>query len=72
MPIMISAEARKESRGAHVRNDAPDTVEHPDGRNDQEWLKHTLWFRDGNRLQYKPVQMKPLTAETVALKKRVY
>ncbi|QWT45846.1 succinate dehydrogenase flavoprotein subunit [Azospira inquinata] len=69
---MISAEARKESRGAHVRNDAPDTAEHPDGRNDQEWLKHTLWFRDGNRLQYKPVQMKPLTAETVALKKRVY
>lgn len=69
---MISAEARKESRGAHVRDDAPDTTEHPDGRNDQEWLKHTLWFRDGNRLQYKPVQMKPLTAETVALKKRVY
>jgi hypothetical protein len=40
---MISAEARKESRGAHVRDDAPDTAEFPNGRNDKEWLKHTLF-----------------------------
>ncbi|MBV2236085.1 MAG: succinate dehydrogenase flavoprotein subunit [Sterolibacterium sp.] len=69
---MISAEARKESRGAHVRDDAPDTPEHPDGRDDQNWLKHTLWYREGNRLAYKPVQMKPLTVDTIELKKRAY
>ena len=28
----------------------------PNGRNDAEWLKHTLWFSEGNRLDYKPVQ----------------
>ena len=69
---MVSAEARKESRGAHVRDDAPDTAEHPDGRNDQDWLKHTLWYSEGNRLTYKPVNLTPLSAETVALKKRTY
>ncbi|MDO8347550.1 MAG: succinate dehydrogenase flavoprotein subunit [Rugosibacter sp.] len=69
---MISAEARKESRGAHVRDDAHDTPETPDGRDDANWLKHTLWHRDGNRLEYKPVQMKPLSVDTIALKKRTY
>ena len=69
---MISAEARKESRGAHVRDDSPDTAEFPDGRKDAEWLKHTLWYREGNRLEYKPVNLKPLSVETVALKKRTY
>ena len=69
---MISAEARKESRGAHVRDDAPDTPEFPNGRNDQEWLKHTLWHREGNKIEYKPVNLNPLTVETVALKTRSY
>jgi succinate dehydrogenase / fumarate reductase flavoprotein subunit len=69
---MASAEARKESRGAHVRDDAPDTPEFPNGRNDKEWLKHSLWFREGNHIQYKPVHLKPLTVETVALKTRSY
>ena len=69
---MISAEARKESRGAHVRDDSPDTAEFPDGRKDAEWLKHSLWYREGNRLDYKPVNLKPLSVETVALKKRTY
>jgi len=69
---IISANARTESRGAHVRDDAPDTPEHPDGRDDVNWLKHTLWHRDGNRLSYKPVVMQPLTVEPVALKKRAY
>jgi succinate dehydrogenase / fumarate reductase flavoprotein subunit len=69
---MISAEARKESRGAHVRDDAPDTPEFPNGRNDREWLKHSLWHREGNRVAYKPVRLKPLTVETVALKTRSY
>src|SRR5690606_31889507 len=57
---MVSAEARKESRGAHVRDDAPDTAENPNGRDDANWLKHTLWYSEGNRLDYKPVNLKPL------------
>jgi succinate dehydrogenase / fumarate reductase flavoprotein subunit len=69
---MVSAEARKESRGAHVRDDAPDTPEHPDGRDDQNWLKHTLWYQEGNRLDYKSVKLTPLTVDTIALKKRAY
>ncbi|WP_332674256.1 FAD-binding protein, partial [Aromatoleum sp.] len=71
---MISAEARKESRGAHVRDDAPDTAEFPNGRNDKEWLKHTLWYSEGNRLDYKPVTIQPLSqdVESIALAKRTY
>ncbi|MFC5300908.1 succinate dehydrogenase flavoprotein subunit [Azospira restricta] len=69
---MICANARKESRGAHVRDDAPDTAEFPNGRNDKEWHKHTLWQRDGNKLSYKPVNMTPLSVETIALKTRSY
>jgi len=69
---MISAEARKESRGAHVRDDAPDTPENPNGRDDKNWHKHTLWQRDGNKLSYKPVTMTPLSVETIALKTRSY
>ncbi len=69
---MISAEARKESRGAHVRDDSPDTAEFPDGRKDKEWLKHTLWYREGNRLDYKPVNLKPLSVDSIELKKRTY
>jgi succinate dehydrogenase / fumarate reductase flavoprotein subunit len=71
---MISAEARKESRGAHVRDDAPDTAERPNGRNDAEWLKHTLWYSEGNRLDYKPVTLQPMSegVESIALAKRTY
>ncbi|NMF88068.1 succinate dehydrogenase flavoprotein subunit [Aromatoleum petrolei] len=71
---MVSAEARKESRGAHVRDDAPDTPEFPNGRNDNEWLKHSLWYSEANRLEYKPVTMKPLShdVEPIALAKRTY
>ncbi|MFN3986301.1 MAG: succinate dehydrogenase flavoprotein subunit [Rhodocyclaceae bacterium] len=71
---IVSAEARKESRGAHVRDDAPDTAEFPNGRNDAEWLKHTLWYSEGDRLDYKPVNLNPLSADTqpIALAKRTY
>ncbi|MEI7431495.1 MAG: FAD-binding protein, partial [Betaproteobacteria bacterium] len=69
---MVSAEARKESRGAHVRDDAVDSEAHPNGRDDDVWLKHSLWYREGNRMDYKPVILKPLTVETIALKTRAY
>jgi succinate dehydrogenase / fumarate reductase flavoprotein subunit len=69
---MVSAEARKESRGAHVRDDAPDTAANPNGRDDETWLKHSLWHREGNTLSYKPVVLTPLSVETIALKTRAY
>ena len=69
---MISAAARKESRGAHTVNDYGDTPAHPNGRNDAEWMKHTLWYSEGNRLDYKPVNLKPLTAESIPPKVRTF
>jgi succinate dehydrogenase / fumarate reductase flavoprotein subunit len=71
---MVSAEARKESRGAHVRDDAIDCAETPNGRDDANWLKHTLWYSEGNRLDYKPVTLQPMSAdvEPIALAKRTY
>lgn len=61
---ITSANARKESRGAH------DLHEH--GRDDANWLKHTLWFKEGDRLDYRPVTLKPLTVDTIELKARTY
>lgn len=69
---IVSAAARHESRGAHTVDDYNDTPEFPNGRNDAEWHKHTLWYRDGSRLAYKSVQMKPLTVESVPLAVRSF
>ena len=69
---MVSAAARHESRGAHTVDDFADSPEHPNGRNDEEWLKHTLWYSDGDRLEYKPVNLKPLTAESIPPKVRTF
>ena len=69
---IVSAAARHESRGAHTVDDYPDCTEFPNGRNDAEWHKHTLWYSEGNRLSYKPVQMKPLTVDSVELKVRTF
>jgi succinate dehydrogenase / fumarate reductase flavoprotein subunit len=62
---MMSAHARQESRGAHDRADFPK-------RDDANWLKHSLWFKDGDRLEYKAVHLKPLTAATFEPKVRTY
>ena len=69
---IVSAAARHESRGAHSVNDYADSPEHPNGRNDTDWHKHTLWYSEGSRLAYKPVQMKPLSVESVPLTVRSF
>jgi succinate dehydrogenase / fumarate reductase flavoprotein subunit len=75
LATMISAAARHECRGAHtvLEYERPaDDSEHPNGRNDAEWMKHTLWFSEGNRLDYKPVQLKPLSVESIPPKVRTF
>jgi len=62
---MYSAAARQESRGAHAHDDCP-------SRDDENWMKHTLWYKENNRLDYKPVNLQPLTAESIPPKVRTF
>ncbi len=65
MSIVLSALQRQESRGAHSRPDYPD-------RDDKNWMKHSLYFYEEDRVEYKPVRTKPLSVETFPPKERVY
>jgi succinate dehydrogenase / fumarate reductase, flavoprotein subunit len=72
---MVSAAARHECRGAHtvLEYERPaDDPTCPLGRDDENWLKHTLWHSATNALSYKPVNLKPLTVESVPPKVRTF
>ena len=72
---IVSAAARKECRGAHTVSDyerpADDPVA-PLGRDDANWMKHSLWHSRSNSLTYKPVNLKPLSVESVPPKVRTF
>ena len=72
---MVSAAARHECRGAHTVREYEREANDPTcplGRDDVNWLKHTLWDSASNSLSYKPVNLKPLTVDSIPPKVRTF
>ena len=61
----ITAEGRKESRGAHARDDYQT-------RDDDNWLCHSMYFPDDKRVGKREVNFAPRTMEAFEPKERVY
>ena len=61
----ITAEGRKESRGAHARDDYQT-------RDDENWLCHSMYFPDDKRVGKREVNFAPRTMEAFEPKERVY
>ncbi|MDF2939867.1 MAG: sdhA [Gammaproteobacteria bacterium] len=65
MATAASALFRTETRGSHSREDFPD-------HDNVNWLKHTLYFEQDNRMSSRAVNMKPTKVEPFPVKERVY
>ena len=61
----ITAEERKESRGAHARDDYQD-------RDDENWLCHSIYYPGEKRVGKRAVNFSPKTVDTFQPKARVY
>ena len=61
----VSAYERKESRGAHARNDFTE-------RDDENWLKHSMYFPLDKRVGKRDVNFAPKTVDTFQPKIRTY
>ncbi len=61
----VSAEERKESRGAHARNDFTE-------RDDENWLKHSMYFPTDKKVTKRDVNFSPKTVEAFPPKVRSY
>jgi succinate dehydrogenase / fumarate reductase flavoprotein subunit len=61
----ITAEGRKESRGAHARDDYQ-------SRDDENWLCHSMYFPQDKRVGKRDVNFAPRTMEAFEPKERVY
>ncbi|ROS04790.1 succinate dehydrogenase subunit A [Sinobacterium caligoides] len=61
----VAAEERKESRGAHARDDFQD-------RDDENWLCHSMYFPGEKRVSKRAVNFKPKTVPTFEPMERKY